>query len=231
MKFKLAFYFLFQILTPPVCEINGCHRKKIRSAPLCRNCYRDLKSLKVDLYQKPKNGERFKLPYLYWDYFIPFFYFAQPLQELMHHFKYNYFFSYSNLMTRLGLKQCPELKIFKNFDMIISVPLHKAKRRFRGYNQSDIIANKIVEELQIPYQKNLISRIKYRNSQTHYSFDKRQTNVEQAFKVNQNLKHKKIILIDDVVTTGATTSSCCKVLKQAGCSKILVISLARAIQV
>jgi ComF family protein len=126
---------------------------------------------------------------------------------------------------------------FKNVDIfkiITPVPLHKIKFRERGYNQSDYICRGMNEVLNLKYIEDLIIRKKNTTTQTHLSIHERELNVKNAFIKNFDHKNEfrdsNIILIDDVITTGATLNEVIKVLRNSGVNKIMCLSLAMAVR-
>ena len=120
----------------------------------------------------------------------------------------------------------PDWKI----DLIIPIPLHQLKKAERGYNQSFYIAKGIGKILDIPFSDRVVKRIKYTESQTTMTLNEREENISGAFKViNRNsVNGKTILIIDDVITTGATISECGKVLLEAGAKNIYAASVAIA---
>lgn len=111
-------------------------------------------------------------------------------------------------------------------DVIIPVPIHKSRMRKRGYNQAQIIGKALSETLKIPMDINVLVREKKTEPQKKLSKSIRKKNVESAFKVTKNVvKYNKIILVDDIYTTGATIDACAQVLKRAGVKKVYFISI------
>jgi ComF family protein len=119
----------------------------------------------------------------------------------------------------------------EDIDIIIPVPLHKTKFKARGYNQSDILAAFIGKKMGIPVSRNNLKRIKATVTQVSLKRSQRIKNIHNAFCIRQpeRFSGKKILLIDDVFTTGATSNECSRILKQAGSSGIFVLTLARGI--
>lgn len=117
-------------------------------------------------------------------------------------------------------------------DFIIPVPLHNAKMRERGFNQSDFISAGISVETNIKPENNLIVRIKNTNSQTKLKLDARLKNVRNAFQVLRNkrdlLSSKNIMIVDDIITTGSTANEIISLLKKHNTGEITVCSLAIA---
>lgn len=115
----------------------------------------------------------------------------------------------------------------KGFDCIIPVPLHLSRKRERGYNQSKILAEEISKTVSVPVTKKVLIRKKKTKDQTHLSPEERERNVRGAFVVRANsvLQGKKVILVDDVMTTGATLKECARVIKEAGAREVVGVTL------
>jgi len=152
------------------------------------------------------------------------------LQHLIHSLKYNgKFLAGSFLGELLGKKISKELLAW-NINLILPIPLHQLKKAERGYNQSFYISKGLSKEAIIPAHSRIVKRKKYTQSQTKMNFLERQKNIEEAFKVTNKKKvtGKNILLIDDVITTGATISECGKVLLDAGANQVYAASVAIA---
>jgi ComF family protein len=121
-----------------------------------------------------------------------------------------------------------------NADMIIPVPLHWTRLFKRRYNQSALLAKSLSDMTNIPVMMSILKRKRATQSQGHLSAKEREDNVKGAFFIpdqyNDIIKDKKIILIDDVFTTGATINECAKTLKKQGASDVLVLTIARAVR-
>ena len=156
--------------------------------------------------------------------------FDENFQALIHHFKYK---GKISLGKRLGYRLAEELKgqNLSDFTYLIPVPLHKVRKRERGFNQSEILGEALAQKLNLRLPQNILIRIKNTKDQTKLSIEERKENVAGAFQVQdkQKILHgKKIILVDDVITTGATLNECARVLKQAGAKEILAVTIAKA---
>jgi ComF family protein len=127
-------------------------------------------------------------------------------------------------------QQIKNLKLVLDVNVIIAVPLHSVRKRERGYNQSSLIARKLATFLQCEYRGDIIERVSNTLSQATLEHEKRAGNINQAFKLKKNidLKHKTIILLDDVFTTGSTVQECCNVLIKAEPKKIIVLTMGKA---
>ncbi len=149
-------------------------------------------------------------------------------RELIHRFKYA---KKIPLGRRLGHRLGESINRNFNFlesDFLIPVPLHKSRYRERGFNQSEIVAEEISKTTGVATLKNALKRKKNTRDQTNLSPEQREENVRGAFVVTQPelLNGKKLILVDDVVTTGATLSECARMLKQAGAERVLGMTIA-----
>jgi len=133
----------------------------------------------------------------------------------------------SSIGYRLGMELMPPEAVF---DLIIPVPLHKRKLRERGYNQSDYIARGISEATGITWSPEIMSRTKNNPSQTNKTRVERIQNVEGIFQIKSadTVLSKRILLVDDVITTGATLYACSETLEKAGADVIGVASIALA---
>ncbi|PHR60761.1 MAG: phosphoribosyltransferase [Robiginitomaculum sp.] len=124
-------------------------------------------------------------------------------------------------------------EFLKDADVILPVPLHKARLRSRKFNQSALLAGKLSQLSHIPYDTNALLRIKNTPSQSGQTFVGRKRNVVGAFHVPASqVKHitgARIILIDDVLTSGATLEGCARVLKRAGAAQVDVLTLMRVV--
>ena len=127
--------------------------------------------------------------------------------------------------------------IFSQADCLVSVPLHWTRLLQRRYNQSALIClylTKLLHPYDIPYLPSLLKRKKRTQPQDRKTTKERHQNVKEAFEVplycENYLKEKTAILVDDVMTTGATLEECSKALRKAGCKKIFCLTIARTLK-
>lgn len=115
-----------------------------------------------------------------------------------------------------------------SFDFVSAVPLHPVRRRARGFNQSALIARELAGRIGLPY-RSIARRIRPTVTQTGLTAPQRTANVSNAFqsRIFSRLSDKKVLLIDDVMTTGATVSACAKALKKGGAQSVNVLTVAR----
>jgi len=158
------------------------------------------------------------------------FIYQSPVRELIHNFKYNFFLAPASFFSQ-ALQEIPEAqKLAQNYDYITAVPLHRVRYRERGYNQSELIARKLAIKWNLPYIEP-VKRHLPTESQTTLNLEERLNNLNNAFRLKKNidLSGKRIILVDDVFTTGTTVNEVSRVLKEGGASKVAVLTAARAI--
>jgi ComF family protein len=147
------------------------------------------------------------------------------LRELIHLFKYGRMRPLARALGELTARAIPREH---RFDLIVPMPLHWRKRWSRGYNQSELLAKEVARRWGVPV-KNIVRRVKATAPQAGLSNSKRRLNVRAAFRMRKgtNIKGLRVLLIDDVVTTGSTASACASVLKRAGASHVAVAAVAR----
>ncbi len=120
---------------------------------------------------------------------------------------------------------------YSDITYIIHVPLHKTKLKIRGFNQSLILAKIASRILGINYKNNILVKIKNTENQSDLNKSLREKNLKEAFSVNLKYKKliedKKVLLIDDIITTGSTANECSKTLLNNGAKEVRVISLAK----
>jgi len=152
------------------------------------------------------------------------------VQRMMHNLKYRGKKDVGLFLGELMGRELRKSEFFNTAEVIIPVPVHPKKKLKRGYNQSDLIAEGLAKSMKIEIQKENLVKTINTESQTKKSRYERWLNVNSTFKVKnpELLKHKHIILVDDVITTGATIEACANVLKNIEGTKVSVISLAYA---
>ncbi len=163
-----------------------------------------------------------------------FYYFTRksPIQHALHQLKYH---DKPDVGIKLGrefgylLKQSP---LFSPIDLIVPVPLHPRKEQLRGYNQSAMFAEGIAEAMDRPCLGRALARKVYADSQTKKKRLDRFDNVEASFTVLQpeRLKNKHVLLVDDVLTTGATLESCGRIILSITGTKLSMATIAIAVQ-
>jgi ComF family protein len=167
----------------------------------------------------------------YFSYARAIFSYKDIILNAIHQFKYK-----SNLSTGEILASFmagfsfPDID-FADYTLIIPVPLHVKRLRERGFNQSLILARAIGEKRKITVDFSVLKRRKFTLTQTGSNKKERKNNIKGSFEVSDKKKidGKKIILVDDVYTTGATVNECAKILTKSGAQKVSVLTLARVL--
>lgn len=136
---------------------------------------------------------------------------------------------YSKYFAKLMYLKLSKLN-YKNYDLIVNVPMHLKKKKKRGYDQAELLAIELSKLSNIKTEKNCLIRIKNTIAQSKISLEERKENVEGIFKVKDKdiVKNKNILLIDDIYTTGNTIYQCAKELKNAGANNICIFTLAKS---
>jgi len=172
-----------------------------------------------------------------WDYpfekIVSLLDYTDPVQRIMHYVKYSGFFSLAYDMGREFAQGIPS-GCFDGFDIAAPVPLHFLRRLRRGYNQAEWFAKGVLDESGVKGMQlmgGLLRRTRHTRTQTKLTKEERRRNLSNAFALGKGMesvvKGKKVVLFDDVVTTGSTVGLCTKVLLEAGCAGVIVVSMAR----
>lgn len=150
------------------------------------------------------------------------------LKELIHQFKYTGRRSLTNMLANLMIAIIVDDKRFNDVDLIIPVPVSANKLTERRFNQSELLAQRIAEVLKINIDCELLFKVRDTASQSKLKKQERQINLKDAFiiKSADKIKGLKILLVDDILTTGSTVDECCEALLKAGAYDVKVITLA-----
>ena len=151
------------------------------------------------------------------------------IRKTIHFWKYEYKQDLTNPLQYLMAKYIQITNDIPEADLIIPVPLHPVRLREREFNQAELLGEPIANLLKVPMMPDILKRTRYTRPQMELSAEERWKNVEGLFtSSNMNfLKGKKILLVDDVMTTGATVNECSRVLMEAGAKEVQVLVLAR----
>ena len=120
------------------------------------------------------------------------------------------------------------VELFGSYDIISAVPIHKKRKHDRGYNQSELIAKKLAKNIPNIIYKNILKKTINNQRQSELKKEERLENVKNVYQIQnrQIIENKRIVLFDDIYTTGSTVNECSRVLKENGAKEILVLTLA-----
>ena len=236
IDFGLAFFY------PETCQICQVGRATARDGFVCADCWSQVRFI------KPPFCERCGLPYP-GDFTAPFecancremdlhFNFARSavvahnvVREAIHRYKYQRALWFEPFLADLFLREALPALRGQNWDFIVPVPLYPVKQREREFNQAERLAARLSAAVGIPLNSNLLRRVRPTATQTSLTRLERAVNMRGAFAIQPGaqLDGGRIILVDDVLTTGATTNACAQVLKAAGAGKVCVWTIARGL--
>ena len=152
------------------------------------------------------------------------------VRDAIHLFKYEgdktIGYGLGELMAEYLLKKQREL--LEKADVMVSVPLHPRKEKFRGFNQTHILCEKISEKTGLSFEKNALERKRETIAQSELNPAERKLNLKDAFSVKKDFTGKTVLLVDDIFTTGTTCNECAKELYRAGAKEVVVFSLSAA---
>jgi len=245
--FQLAAESLFSVLFPSDCRICEASLKRISNLPVCEGCLESIVPLDgtlcsvcgEQLFVQPAGAgddpvcglcrratPRFRKAIAFGGY-------HGVLRELVHIFKYQRVRSASSLLGRLLGQAVNKAGLPASSMLVVPVPLARGKQRARGFNQAEEIARSFVRSQpgrSIQLEATLLTRSRETTSQTGLTRPRRQANLRGAFSVArpEKLRGRSILLVDDVMTTGATAGECARILLRAGAKEVFVATVARA---
>jgi competence protein ComFC len=194
-------------------------------APFCARCSQPFAGAFTDSFTCANCHDRV----LHFDAAVSAYRSRGVVRKVMHDFKYG---GQLHLRRLLGGWLCETLAdprlAGRRFDCIVPVPLHPARQRERGFNQAEILARLLGRHSALPVRP-LLQRIRYTTTQTQFDRDERMENLAGAFRLRRgsNVQEFRVLLIDDVLTTGSTLSECAAVLKKAGARSVHAATAAR----
>jgi ComF family protein len=221
---------LVNLFFPPVC--GGCHSLLLANENvICTDCRHHLPQTYHHLEPENEAFKKFygRIPVAHVSTFL-YFHKKGRVQELIHNLKYH---GQQAIGAQLGLWYSEDLQnnvILQEVDAIIPVPLHKKRWRKRGYNQVDTFAKAIANQLDIPFKKEVLLKKINTKTQSKKNFLGRMEGIGNAFEVHftEREHHNHFLLIDDVLTTGATLEACSRALLKIPGAKISIICIAMA---
>lgn len=155
--------------------------------------------------------------------------FEGPLREAIHHLKYNQDIGLGDYFSPFLISQIEKRKW--QFDLVIPVPISKSRLKSRGYNQSELLSRPIARFFTVAHSSIALKRVKETESQFSLSVKERYHNMEDAFfGFPAKLKGRRVLVVDDIITTGSTMNQCAKALLNAGAIEVYGISIAKTVR-
>ncbi len=239
---------LFTAFFPATCRLCTCPLSSVSRLPVCDQCLANVQPLDTSLCcvcgdalpaipagtierrctTCTEEPPAFEKAFAYGIY-------SGELRGLIHLLKYN---SIAPAAKPLGRWLAEAIRkrasLFEQPAVLIPVPLHRERRRTRGFNQAERIAHSAMRglrDLPIEIAKDVLVRTRPTDSQTGFTREQRRRNLRGAFKVTDpaRIASKTVLLVDDVLTTGATADECARVLRRAGAEKVLAVTVGRAV--
>ena len=218
---------LLDLISPRLCVVCG-NRLAVTEEVVCSKCYLHLPRTDFDndLYENV-------MAKLFWGQIklekaTALFYYEAHAEtaKILYELKYKNHPEIGVVMGRMMAKELMKSGLFEDIDALVPVPLAKKREHERGYNQSLELAKGVSEVTGLPIANLVIRRTKFVGSQTKRGRWERNENVEHVFElVDDNISDQHLLLIDDVVTTGATVIACAKEMQKASNVKISVLAL------
>lgn len=229
-------------LYPETCQLCGEQPATAREGFVCRHCWTQVRFI------RPPFCERCGLPYP-GELTAPFectncrgmeLHFSSArsavvarglVLEVIHRYKYRRALWFEPFLADLLIREARPVLQEQHWDFIAPVPLHPLKHREREFNQAERLANYLSAATGIPLNTKLLRRVLPTTTQTQLTREQRAANMRRAFAANDSagLDGARIVLVDDVFTTGATTSACARALRAAGAGDVCVWTVARGL--
>ncbi len=227
------------LLYPPVCAIcranirggqhlcDQCETKAVRIvAPFCQTCSEPFDGAITGAFTCANCAHRT----IHFDAAVAAYRSRGIVREIVHDFKYGRQIHLRHLVARWLYAALDDERLREHrFDIIVPVPLHPTRERERGFNQASLLAESLSAQISTP-SKPVLERIRYTTTQTALDRAERMENLHNAFRLRKNadVRGLRVLLIDDVLTTGSTLSECARVLKRAGATSVHAATAARA---
>ena len=232
MRQKTSVPKILNFIYPPVCGICG----KLNSDFLCKKCEKILESeavFGVDKYKKiERKKENIKNNFnnkKYFDEHLYIFLYQGIIRRIILKYKFQEEAYLYKTFVNFLLKNENFFEKIEKYDTIVPVPISKKRKKKRGYNQSELLAKEIAYNTNLVLEKESLYKIKDIVEQSKLNKENRLKNIQGVYELvnKEKLNKKKILLIDDIYTTGSTVNECSKVLREAKPKKIGVLTLAK----
>lgn len=202
---------------PPICGMCG----EINENYICNNCYENIKKIKKCVINEYNNRNFSKHLYI--------FKYEGIIRNKIIEYKFEDKGYLYKMFAKIILSDKKTCNFIKKYDVIIPVPISKKRKKKRGYNQSELVANELAQKLNQDIWTDIIIKKKDNKPQSELNKLERIKNVEDIYEINKPIeeKNKKVLLLDDIYTTGSTVNEIARKLKQNQTQEIGVITLAK----
>lgn len=202
---------------PSICGMCG----EINENYICNNCYENIKKIKKCVINEYNNRNFSKHLYI--------FRYEGIIRNKIIEYKFEDKGYLYKMFAKIILSDKKTCNFIKKYDVIIPVPISKKRKKKRGYNQSELVANELAQKLNQDIWTDIIIKKKDNKPQSELNKLQRIKNVEDIYEINKpiEVKNKKVLLLDDIYTTGSTVNEIARKLKQNQTQEIGVITLAK----
>ena len=202
---------------PPICGMCG----EINENYICNNYYENIKKIKKCVINEYNNRNFSKHLYI--------FKYEGIIRNKIIEYKFEDKGYLYKMFAKIILSDKKTCNFIKKYDVIIPVPISKKRKKKRGYNQSELVANELAQKLNQDIWTDIIIKKKDNKPQSELNKLERIKNVEDIYEINKpiEVKNKKVLLLDDIYTTGSTVNEIARKLKQNQTQEIGVITLAK----
>lgn len=202
---------------PPICGMCG----EINENYICNNCYENIKKIKKCVINEYNNRNFSKHLYI--------FRYEGIIRNKIIEYKFEDKGYLYKMFAKIILSDKKTCNFIKKYDVIIPVPISKKRKKKRGYNQSELVANELAQKLNQDIWTDIIIKKKDNKPQSELNKLERIKNVEDIYEINKpiEVENKKVLLLDDIYTTGSTVNEIARKLKQNQTQEIGVITLAK----
>ena len=202
---------------PPICGMCG----EINENYICNNCYENIKKIKKCVINEYNNRNFSKHLYI--------FKYEGIIRNKIIEYKFEDRGYLYKMFAKIILSDKKTCNFIKKYDVIIPVPISKKRKKKRGYSQSELVANELAQKLNQDIWTDIIIKKKDNKPQSELNKLERIKNVEDIYEINKpiEVKNKKVLLLDDIYTTGSTVNEIARKLKQNQTQEIGVITLAK----
>ena len=192
--------------------------EKLSEGYLCKECGKELEKYEICLKAVNEGIERLHV-----------FKYEDLIRNLIIDYKFNDKSYLYKTFCEFIIKHKNIFDFIRSYDIIIPVPMHNKKKAKRGYNQSELIAKELAKKAEIRMENHTLIKIKNNKVQSTLNKEERKNNVKNVYKLvnKEKIENKKVLIFDDIYTTGATIEACIQEISKANVKKIGILTLAK----